>query len=180
MLHTNLLPWPATSSCRPHERTPKNTRMTSKALLCRTQRAIRTAKLLGTENRRRRTDVSLRSSARGCCCSSSCRRATIGQTGSGIRAPSSDRLHQRTVEFDLRRGNVPGPAELLTSAAPAKSYRGALRPELRYLTRVLCRFRSCPLRDTNRGLILAHAELIASTAGPDMSSRRSAFSIWRN
>lgn len=42
-----------------------------------------------------------------------------------------------TTEFHLRRGNVPGPAELLTSAAPAaRSYREALRPELRYLTRV--------------------------------------------
>lgn len=40
------------------------------------------------------------------------------------------------LEIDLRRGNVPGPAELLTSAAPAASYRKALRPELRYLTRV--------------------------------------------
>lgn len=38
------------------------------------------------------------------------------------------------VEFHLGRGNVPGPAELLTSAAPAKSYQKALRPELRYLT----------------------------------------------
>ncbi|KAG0666890.1 hypothetical protein C6P46_003600 [Rhodotorula mucilaginosa] len=35
------------------------------------------------------------------------------------------------LEIDLRRGNVPGPAELLTSAAPAASYRKALRPELR-------------------------------------------------
>ena len=41
-----------------------------------------------------------------------------------------------TTEHPRRRGNVPGPAELLTSEAPAHSYRKALRPGFRYLTRV--------------------------------------------
>ncbi|GAA5877286.1 hypothetical protein JCM3774_001625 [Rhodotorula dairenensis] len=36
--------------------------------------------------------------------------------------------------LSLREGRVPGAAELLTAAAPAKSYRTALRPELRYVT----------------------------------------------